>query len=66
MPFMGVPTNDELEARGPDNPWQAVRNWLSRHHAPRDSAERERWLDWAATNLINDPEVRGFIRRAKN
>lgn len=71
---MNVPTNAELEANAPDTVWEAVRNWLERHPTPREAtmigpayrAARKEWLDWAATNLINDPEIRGAAIKERN
>lgn len=65
---MHVPTNAELEASAPDTAWEAVRGWLARHMpdvkgGPARQVSREKWLDWAATNLINDPEIRGAWRK---
>lgn len=63
MPFSGVPTNEELEANAPDTVWEAVRNWLVRHPTPHGINTNRQWFDWAASNLINDPEIRGAYKK---
>lgn len=65
MPFMGVPTNDELFDNAPDTIWEACRNWIERHTRPqRHNASWSRTeLDWAATNLMYDPEIRGAMKK---
>jgi hypothetical protein len=60
---VNVPTNEELAvaARNVD-PLFAVRRWLSRHVSPpHPGQDRNTWLDWAAMNFLNDPEIRACL-----
>jgi hypothetical protein len=62
-----VLTNEELEANAPDKLVEAVLGWLRRHvpsqpWSPIRSDARD-WYEWAAMNLVNDPEIRGAHRK---
>lgn len=55
---MSVPSNAELAARARRlDPVMVLHNWLSRHVRPLTEGMRPSWYDWAARNLLADPEV---------
>lgn len=67
---MSTPTNEQLRARGEQDfadgepAWEAVRGWLDRHAGRPWAArcdDRVEWLDWAATNFVNDPLVAPYL-----
>jgi hypothetical protein len=61
---MAVPTNDELFENAPDTVEQAIRLWLLRHVKPLGGGFwSTEGLEWASKNLINDPEIRGAMKK---
>jgi hypothetical protein len=58
-----VPDNAGLAGRAPRSAFDAFRGWLSRHPTPRDG-DREAWLDFAAGNILADPQLRPHLSAA--
>jgi hypothetical protein len=64
---MMIPTNEEIERNAPDTVREALKHWLIRHPTPPAGVvDRQRWFDWAADNLLNDPEIRGAWKKEHN
>jgi len=64
---MSVPTNKELYDNAPEDAFDAVKGWLSRHQPPGEwspvRSDYKSWLDWATANFFLDPEIRGAFKK---